>query len=234
MHHAFIGGAIFGLVIIVFVATIIFLREMIIVNERAVVIVGTALALAGLLIPWFWVTFSPPHGYAIVNGGILKAATYSDSGLAEWSDSGGKLLWTGVLVSIPIALSYLTPLYESARGLIKLLHAAAHLLVAFALMAFVWLQLAFWNSGFRADFVNQQGRTQSALAASQYVSGHLGAGLVLLTLGVIAVGAVIIKQLISLAGLLLVVIIVLAIFDRAELGSLFHTIWTENTFLPDT
>ena len=112
--------------------------------------------------------------------------------------------------------------FEGVRKPLKVLHAVAHLMVDFALLAFVWLTLAFWNTGFRADFVNQGGRTRSAVDASQYVHGHLGVGLFLLTLGVIVVSVVLIKEILALVGLVILVTIGLAVFDRPGLGSFYH------------
>jgi hypothetical protein len=70
--------------------------------------------------------------------------------------------------------------------------------------------------------VNQAGRTQSAIANSQYVSGHLGAGLIILTVGMIITGAALIKQVLIWFGLALLIVIVFAIFDSSALGSLFR------------
>ena len=222
MEHAFTAGVIFGVVVLVFVVLGLLLRAVDEDSEGPVVIVGTALAVVGFFIPWYWVSFSPPHGSTIVNGGVMKASTFTESGLSVWSSSGGKLLWLGIFASVPIALSYLLP--SIARGPKKVLHAVAHLMVSLSLLAFVWLTLAFWNSGFRADFVNQAGRTQSALDASQYVSGHIGVGLFLLTLGVIIVSVVLIKEILALIGLVILVTIGLAIFYRPGLGSFYHVL----------
>jgi len=224
MEHAFTAGVIFGVVVLVFVVLGLLLRAVDEDSEGPVIVVGTVLAAVGFFIPWYWVSFSPPHGSTIVNGGVVKASTFTESGLSVWSSSGGKLLWLGIFASIPIALSYLLPFLEAARGAMKVLHAVAHLMVSLALLAFVWLTLAFWNSGFRADFVNQTGRTQSALDASQYVSGHIGVGLFLLTLGVIIVSVVLIKEILALIGLVILVTIGLAIFYRPGLGSLYHVL----------
>lgn len=223
--HAFSAGAVFGIVIIVLVVLGVLLSKVDAGSEGIVVGLGTVLALVGFFLPWYWVSFSPPHGSAIVDGGIMKASTFTESGLSTWSDTGGKLLWIGIFASVPIAISYLPEASQKARGSVKMLHASVQLIVCMAVLAFVWLQLAFWNTGFRADFVNQEGRTQSALDASQYVSGHLGLGFILLTLGVIIVSAVVIKQMLVWMGLLLILVIVLAIFSTHDLGVVFR--WLE-------
>lgn len=134
------------------------------------------------------------------------------------SSAGGKILLGVVIAGATLSVVGLSDLDEAA----KFLHAGTHLILAWAVLTFVWLQLAFWNTGFRADFVNQTGRTQSAVAASQYVNGHLGAGLIILTIGMIITGAALIKQVLIWLGLVIVAVIVLVFVDNSALGPLFH------------
>jgi MFS family permease len=218
VSHAFIAGGIIGVVIIALVGLGIVTQLLVGESPQGVIIAGKVLILVGFFIPWYWVVFSPPHGSALVNGAIMKASTFTESGLVERSSDGGKILIGAIAAGAVLAVVGLT----SAGHVARFLHAGTHLILAYAVLAFVWLQLAFWNTGFRADFVNQAGRTQSAIAASRYVSGHLGVGLVILTVGMIFTGAALIKQILIWLGLFILVVIALAIFDKSALSSFFH------------
>ena len=218
MSHAFIAGGIIGVVIIALVALGIVTQLTVGENPQGVIIAGKILILIGFFIPWYWVVFSPPHGSVLVNGAIMKASTFTESGLVERSSDGGKILFGAIAAGAGLAVAGLT----NARDVARFLHAGIHLLLAYAVLAFVWLELAFWNTGFRADFVNQAGRTQSAVDASRYVSGHLGVGLIILTVGMIITGAALIKQILIWLGLIILIVIALAIFDKSALGSFFH------------
>jgi uncharacterized membrane protein len=218
VSHAFIAGGIIGVVIIALVALGILTQLMVGENPQAVIIAGQVLILIGFFFPWYWVAFSPPHGAMLVNGVIMKASTFTESDVVERSSDGGKILLGVIAAGTALAAAELS----SARDVAKFLHAGTTLILAYAVLAFVWLQLAFWNTGFRADFVNQAGRTQSAVAASQYVSGHLGAGLIILTVGMILIGAALIKQTLIWLGLVILIVIALSIFDKSALDSFFH------------
>jgi hypothetical protein len=223
--HAFVVGGIVGIVILGFVVLGIVLQTALAGGASFVASIGALLCLIGFFIPWYWVTFSPPHGAMIVNGGIMKASTFTETGLAELSTSGGKLLLgtaaAGAALSVSSLLSGLVGAQPIA-AISKFLHAGTHLVLSYALLAFVWLQLAFWNNGFRADFENQEGRTQSAANAAQYVNGHLGVGLVILTIGVIFTGASVFLDTLIWLGIVVLIIIGFAIFDSSALGSFFH------------
>lgn len=218
MSHAFIAGGIIGVVIVALVALGIVTQLMVGENPQAVIIAGQVLILIGFFFPWYWVAFSPPHGAMLVNGVLMKASTFTENDLVERSSVGGKVLLGVVGAGTALTAAELT----TARDIANFLHAGTTLILGYAVLAFVWLQLAFWNTGFRADFVNQAGRTQSAVAASHYVSGHLGAGLIILTVGVIFIGAALIKQTLIWLGLVILIVIVLAVVDKSALDSFFH------------
>jgi hypothetical protein len=216
--HAFIVGAIVGIVILAFVVLGIVLQFLLAGSVQVVAFIGALLCLIGFFVPWYWVTFSPPHGAMIVNGAIMKASTFTENGTAELLFSGGQ-----VLLGVTAAGSALATInLKTQAGITKFLHGGTHLVLAYAVLAFVWLQLAFWNAGFRASFVDQLGRTQSAANAAQYVSGHLGAGFIILTIGVIVTGAAVIKQTLLWLGIVILLVIGLGIFDSSALGSFFH------------
>jgi hypothetical protein len=122
-------------------------------SPQGVIIAGKVLILIGFFLPWYWVAFSPPHGSAVVNGAIMKASTFTESGLVERSSDGGKILLGVIAAGAALTVAGLTSVGPIAR----FLHAGFHLILAYAVLAFVWLQLAFWNTGFRADFVSQAG-----------------------------------------------------------------------------
>jgi hypothetical protein len=215
---AFIAGGITGVVILALVFLGIGIHLVAEGSPQFAILAGKILIIIGFFVPWYWVSFSPPHGSAIVNGAIMKASTFTESGLANLSTDGGKVLLGVMSAGALLSVVGLTDLGPAAR----FLHAGTHTILAFGMVAFVWLQLAFWNAGFRADFVNQLGRTQSAAAASQYVSGHLGAGFIILTVGMILIGAALIKQLLIWLGLILATVIILSFVDSSAIGSLFH------------
>jgi hypothetical protein len=225
--HAFIGISIFVGVIVCITLLGIFLANVDEEGAGPVAAVGSIISLVGFFIPWYWVSFSPPHGSTIVNGEVAKAATYTQTGLSGWPTTGALVLLFGISAGLPLATIYMRDALEDARQLVKVLHAAVQLLVCWAMLAFAWLSLAFWNTGFRQEFFAQEGRTQSALDASQYVSGHMGAGFILVTLGVVISTAVVIKELLIWVGVLFLLIIALAIFDSHGIGTVFH--WLEFT-----
>jgi hypothetical protein len=216
--HAFIAGVITGAVILGLIAIVLIAHAAVEESPQGVIIAGKVLILIGFFIPWYWVAFSPPHGSVLVNGGVMRASTYTMSGLAALSSDGGKILLGVVSAGAVLAVVGLTDAGDVAR----FLHAGTHLILGYAVLAFVWLTLAFWNLGFRGEFVDQAGRTQSAASASQYVSGHLGAGLIIFTVGMILIGAALIKQVLIWVGLVLLIVIIFAIFDSSALGSMFH------------
>lgn len=106
----------------------------------------------------------------------------------------------------------------------KVLHAFAHITVSAGVVALALLGLAFWNLGFRTEFTNQFGGIPSAVAASQYIDGHLGIGIFLLAAGVFVTAVVVIKQIAAVLGVLLVVCIVVWIVHSAWLIPIGHWI----------
>ncbi len=218
VSHAFITGGIVGVVIIALVGLGIVTQLMVGESPQGVIIAGKVPILIGFFLPWYWVAFSPPNGSTVVNGAIMKASTFTESGLVERSSDGGKILLGVITAGAVLAVAGLT----SAGPIARFPHAGFHLVLAYAVLAFVWLQLAFWNTGFRADFVNQAGRTQSAIDASRYVSGSLGAGLIILTVGMILTGAALLKQILIWLGLVILIVIALSIFDKSALDFFFH------------
>jgi hypothetical protein len=95
--------------------------------------------LIGFLIPWYWGEFSPPHGSVLVNGAMIKMSTFTESGLAVTSSDGGEILLGAISVGAALSVAGLTNLGAVAR----FLHAGTRLILAYAVLAFAWLQLAF-------------------------------------------------------------------------------------------
>jgi hypothetical protein len=195
-------------------------------GEKWVAAAGLALFTAGFFIPWYTVTFSPPHGYAVVGDYNVLAGSYTTNGLHTglYLGIGDTALRVCLIALVPITLSYFIPPLDGARGVVKVLHAFAHITVSAGVVALALLDLAFWNLGFRTEFTNQFGGIPSAVTASQYIHGHLGIGIFLLTAGLIVTAFVVIKQIGSVLGVLLIVCIAVWIIHSAWLIPIGHWI----------
>lgn len=194
-------------------------------SEKWVAVVGLALFAAGFFTPWYRVTFSPPHGYAVVGDYNILAGSYTTNGLHTglYLGIGDTALRVCLIALVPITLSYFIPL-EGARRVVKVLHAFAHIMVSAGVVALVLLGMAFWNLGFRTEFTSQFGGIPSAVTASQYIDGHLGIGIFLLAAGVFVTAVVVIKQIAAVLGVLLAVCIVVGIVHSAWLIPIGHWI----------
>jgi hypothetical protein len=84
--------------------------------------------------------------------------------------------------------------------------------------------MTFWNFGFRTEFTNQFGGIPGAVTALQYIDGHFGIGIFLLTAGVIVTAVVLFRQIAMILGVLVVVYIVVGIVHSAWLIPIEHWI----------
>jgi hypothetical protein len=114
---AFIAGGITGAVILALVFLGIVIHQVAEESPQFAIIAGKILIIIGFFVPWYWVSFSPPHGSAIVNGAIMKASTFTESGLANLLTDGGKLLLGVMSAGALLAVVGLTDLGAAARFL---------------------------------------------------------------------------------------------------------------------
>lgn len=210
-------------------------------KQALLTLVGCALIFTGYYLPWYSLVFDPPGGSATVAGQQLFAFTYAFSGLNSPKTTTTELLYPLILTTFLVGLFNLIKviLPDEVAGkvidriaaffhsritgsIVDSIQALAHILVALAWVAFLFLYIGLGRIAVPNMIANDWGGGADAIQASHSLSVHFGIGLLCILFGLIVSGMAIFRAIAFYAVLIVVAIIVLAIIHSPYLGSLFH------------
>ena len=189
-------------------------------KTRAVLTIGgSGLALIGAFLPWFSEKFSPPDGYAIVNGQRFTTFNHIYNVMGLDSTQPYSIVRTTVITMLFIGLFNILALIISENSAGKAMHFIAtvfHAHFTQGLVGFIqalalivealgWLALSFLAINYGT--ITFDGSTSpSAVAAGHYASMSLGVGFYFLVAGTILAGIAVYKSIGILGPIILIVI----------------------------